>query len=185
MPKIWMQCHENDCRFVQRCLQWCWFTWILAWVHIYDFSGSVKVHHWLLFFLAVFQTASSLSPIKRHPGIYLYSVPSWVTDCYVRLSVTHTHTRTNTMLQFYNETQTEDTNKLWQPTNNTFSHVPHLLFSHITPSLLPPVTLKYMSNTDSHKIFCLISPIKCVSLCAPGFLVWSHVWLFTTCCPKG
>lgn len=98
---------------------------------------------------------------------------------------THTHTRTNTMLQFYNETQTEDTNKLWQPTNNTFSHVPHLLFSHITPSLLPPVTLKYMSNTDSHKIFCLISPIKCVSLCAPGFLVWSHVWLFTTCCPKG
>lgn len=156
---------------------------------------SVSAHLWLFrlckssplitFFLAVFQTASSLSPIKRHPGIYLYSVPSWATDCYVRLSVTHTHTRTNTMLQFYNETQTEDTNKLWQPTNNTFSHVPHLLFSHITPSLLPPVTLKYMSNTDSHKIFCLISPIKCVSLCAPGFLVWSHVWLFTTCCPKG
>lgn len=156
---------------------------------------SVSAHLWLFrlckssplitFFLAVFQTASSLSPIKRHPGIYLYSVPSWATDCYVRLSVTHTHTRTNTMLQFYNETQTEDTNKLWQLTNNTFSHVPHLLFSHITPSLLPPVTLKYMSNTDSHKIFCLISPIKCVSLCAPGFLVWSHVWLFTTCCPKG
>lgn len=83
-------------RFVQRCLQWCWFTWILAWVHIYDFSGSVKVHHWLLFFLAVFQTASSLSPIKRHPGIYLYSVPSWATDCYVRLSVTHTHTHVQT-----------------------------------------------------------------------------------------
>lgn len=67
---------------------------------------SVSAHLWLFrlckssplitFFLAVFQTASSLSPIKRHPGIYLYSVPSWATDCYVRLSVTHTHTHVQT-----------------------------------------------------------------------------------------
>lgn len=169
---------------MQRCLQWCWFTWILAWVHIYDFSGSVKVHHWLLFFFSCVPDGLLTQSNKKASwdlSVQCPQLSNWLlckTKC-------DTHTRTNTMLQFYNETQTEDTNKLWQPTNNTFSHVPHLLFSHITPSLLPPVTLKYMSNTDSHKIFCLISPIKCVSLCAPGFLVWSHVWLFTTCCPKG
>lgn len=119
----------------------------------------------LSFFLVVFQKSSTAIPIRGCLGIRVYSVPSWASDCYVRLSVTHTHTwlhmhahraQTHTWAPLcYNETHTEDTNRLWQQTNNTFSHVPHLLFSHITPSLLPHVTLKHASNTNDKKTRCV------------------------------
>lgn len=78
---------------MQRCIIWCWFTWILEWVHSHNFSSTVKVWS-LITFLVVFQKTSTLEPIKGCPGIHLYSVPSWASDCYVRLSVTHTHKHT-------------------------------------------------------------------------------------------
>lgn len=100
-------------------------------------------------FLVVFQSAQWIQ-LKGISG-FICTVPSppcsWATGCYARpMCDTYIHTHENNTKVHahtkvplrYNETG--DTNKPWQQPNNTFSHVLHLLFSHIAPSLLPVVT---------------------------------------------